>query len=92
MEKKFDDALKAAKGKITIQLSPDDMTKATQAVLNLIQARGLYRVIQKPTDELNDEIGIALSRVRSALPAIEMMKSTQAVLNIMHAKAQVEAK
>jgi len=88
MEEKIEDALKAAKGKITTGVTPDDMPKVTQAVLNLMQAKALYLSLPKPTDEMDEEIGIVLGRVRPNLSAVDMMKSTQAALNIIYAKAK----
>jgi hypothetical protein len=87
---KLDNAIKAAKGKITPNLSPDDSPKATQAVLNLMQAKAFCTALQ-PTKELDEELGIALDRVRPNLHPTDMMKATQAVLNLMHAKAQATA-
>lgn len=84
---KMDKAIKAAKGRINSNLSPDDSPKATQAVLNLMQAKAFCAALQ--STELDEELGIVLDRVRPNLPPVDMMKATQAVLNLMHAKAQM---
>lgn len=84
---KMDKAIKAARGRINSNLSPDDSPKATQAVLNLMQAQAFCAVLQ--STELDEELGVMLDRVRPNLPPVDMMKATQAVLNLMHAKAQM---
>jgi hypothetical protein len=87
---KLDKAMRAARGKITFNIQPDDSPKATQAVLNLMQAQNVYEAAHR-TKELNEELGIVLDRVRPNLDSTNMMKATQAVLNLVHAKAQAEA-
>jgi hypothetical protein len=85
---KWDKASKATRGKINSNLTPDDSPKATQAVLNLMQAKALDMVLQ--TAELDDELAVVLDRIRPNLTPVDMMKATQAVLNLMHARAQAE--
>ena len=84
VSEKLDKAIKAAKGRITRDLTPEDSPKATQAVLNLAQAKTLYESCQGP--EVDEELMVVLGRVRPNLAPTDMMKSTQAVLNLMHAK------
>lgn len=83
---KMDKAIKAARGRINSNLSPDDSPKATQAVLNLMQAQAFCAALQ--STELDEELGVMLDRVRPNLSPVDIMKATQAVLNLMHAKAQ----
>ena len=88
VSQKLDNAIKAAKGRISSSLSPDDSPKATQAVLNLWQSKAFYVALK--SNELDDELAIVLDRVRPNLQPVDMMKSTQAVLNLMHSLAQIE--
>jgi len=85
---KWDKASKATRGKINSNLTPDDSPKATQAVLNLAQAKALDMALQ--TTELDEELSVVLDRVRPNLSPVDMMKATQAVLNLMHARIQQE--
>ena len=88
VSQKLDKAIKAAQGKITPSLTPEESPKATQAVLNLWQSKALYDALK--SNELDDELAIVLDRVRPNLQPVDMMKSTQAVLNLMHSLAQIE--
>lgn len=89
ISQKLDRAMKAARGKIDRNLDPEESTKATQAVLNLMHAQSLYAV--QTTQDLEDELKVVLDRVRPHLKPTDMMKASQAVLNMMHARAQADA-
>ena len=94
MEEKIDKAIEVAKGRLLALTAQADMQKAAQAILNLAQVKGMYAAEVKagtPTDELNEEIGFVLGRVRSNLGATELQQVTQAALHLMHAKSQCEA-
>ena len=90
MNEKIDKALEVCKGKIPSLTVQDDILKASQAVLNLRNAKTQYAVFSKPTEDLDTELEFVLGRVRANLGATEIMKVTQAVLNLMHAKAHGE--
>ena len=90
MNEKIDKAIEVCKGIIPSLVLYDDILKASQAVLNLKQAKTRYVGLSKPTEELDTEIEFVLGRVRPNLGATEIMKVTQAVVNLILAKEHAE--
>lgn len=87
MNEKIDKAIATAKQRLPALTDHSDIQKAGQAVLNLMMAKAVYAGFVNPTDELNEEIGFVLGKIRSNLGATEMQQVTQAALHMMQAKA-----
>ena len=89
MEELFENAIKVIRARIAATTKPDETTKATQALLNITQARGLYQGLKKPSPD--DELKYLLGRLRSNVLPLELQHATQSVLNLMHALVQSES-
>src|SRR5688572_30565923 len=88
VSEKMEKAIKAARGQITSRLTPSDSPYVSQAVANLMRTKSLAARLS--SNELDDEIGILLDRVRPNLPPLDLQKATTAVLDLMNAKAHSE--
>ena len=90
MDEKIEKAITTAKARLPALTAHSDMQKAGQAILNLMVTKATYAGFTKPTDELDEEIGFVLGKVRSNLGATDLQQVTQAAMHLMQAKAQIE--
>ena len=91
MEEKIDKAIEVVKLRLPSLASHADLQKAAQAVLNLKMAKALYASLgTKLNDELDEELGFVLGKVRPSLGANDLQQVTQAALHLMQAKVQGE--
>ena len=87
MQEKIEKAIDIAKMRLPALTDHSDMQKAGQAILNLKMTKAVYAGFDNPTEELNEEIGFVLGKIRSNLGATELQQVTQAALHLMQAKA-----